>query len=261
MPYSFKTSISFGLVYIPVTLSAAAKPRDIGFNLLERGTNKRIKFKRVAEGTDREVSAENTVKGYRYDKDRYVVFEDADLEKLKTKKDRTVNITSFVTLSEIDPVYYEKTYYVTPVGGERAFALLLQAMREMKKVGISKTVLGSKESLVALRASEGGMLLSTLYFHDEIAKPPQTEKIKADKKEKALAETLISAMTAPFSLKEYRNEYNDRLMAAIEDKINGKQTVVPESDFDGDTSADSLLNALLASVDSLGKNSLSEHLN
>lgn len=250
MAYSYKSALSFGLVYIPIALTAAAKPKDIGFNMLERQTGKRIRFKRVADGTDREVAAKDTVKGYEYEKDRYVVFESADFEKIKTKKDKTITISAFVDLAEIDPVYYEKTYYVTPVGGERAFSLLMSAMSEMGKVGVSKAVLGAKESVIAVRAEGNKMLLSTLFFHDEIVAAPAHSAVKTDEKEKKLAVTLIDAMKAPFNPQDYVNEYNERLRAAIEDKINGKEIVAPQEEESRDVG--SLMDALLASINSAG---------
>lgn len=251
MAYSYKSALSFGLVYIPITLTAAAKSKDISFNMLERETGKRVRLKRVAEGTDREVSLKDTVKGYQYDKDRYVIFEAEDFEKIKTKKDKTITISSFVDLSEIDPVYYEKTYYVTPAGGERAYALLLAAMQEHKKVGISKAVLGAKESLIAVRAEKDKMLLSTLFFADEIVPAPAFALVKADsEKEKKLAATLIEAMCEPFEPQQFHNEYNERVQAAIEDKINGKEIVAAEEEEPSEVN--SLMDALIASVNSMG---------
>ena len=253
MAYSFKSSISFGLVYIPIKLTAAAKSRDIGFNMLEKKTGKRVRLKRVADGTDREVKLSDTVKGYEYDKDKYVTFDEDDFEKLKTKNDKTVNITAFVDLNEIDPVYYEKTYYVTPAGGEKAFALLIDAMRETGRVGISKTVLGTKECLVALRADGENLLLSTLYFYDEISPAPRLKPTdKPQKRERELAASMIEALNAPFEPQSYRNDYNDRLKAAIEDKINGKEIVTADDTEDKSSDSDSLLAALLASVSALG---------
>ena len=248
---SYKTSLSFGLVYIPVSLKAVARSHDIGFNLLERSTGKRVRNKRVAEGTDREVPMSETVRGYAYEKDRYVVFEDEDFEKIKTVNDKAVNITSFADLKDIDPIYYEKTYYVRPEGGERAFALLHKAMLEMKKVGISKTVLGSKECLVVVRAEKNAMLLSTLYFADEITDAPKLPEQKTDAREKELAVTMINSMCEKFAPLKYRNEYNDRLRAAIEDKISGSETVTPPKAEAAKSG--SLLDALLASVENLSK--------
>ena len=251
MAYSYKTSVTFGLVYIPVTLTAAAKPKDVSFNLLEKSTGKRVRNKRVADGTDREVKQADTVKGYEYEKGRYVVFDESDFEKIKTKNDRTINVEAFVRLSDIDPVYFEKSYYVTPAGGERAFALLCESLEKTKRVGIAKTVLGSKENLVALRMSGGKMLLSTLYFADEITAPPSVSiaaSKSANKQERDLAVKLIEAMSAPFDPHAYRNEYNEKVLAAVEDKIAGKQIVSPAEKQDSEKSADSLLDALIASI-------------
>ena len=156
MAYSYKCSISFGLVYIPVTLHASVKTQDVGFNMLDKKTMSRVKYKKTCEECDgREVKQEDIVKGYEYEDDKYVVFTEEDFEKLKTKKDKNITIQKFVDIAEIDPIYYDRPYYVNPTGAENAYALLLRAMEEEKKVGIAKTVLGNKETLIALRAKDG----------------------------------------------------------------------------------------------------------
>lgn len=156
MAYSYKCSISFGLVYIPVTLHASVKTQDVGFNMLDKKTMSRVKYKKTCEECDgREVKQEDIVKGYEYEDDKYVVFTEEDFEKLKTKKDKNITIQKFVDIAEIDPIYYDRPYYVNPTGAENAYSLLLRAMEEEKKVGIAKTVLGNKETLIALRAKDG----------------------------------------------------------------------------------------------------------
>jgi DNA end-binding protein Ku len=167
MPYSFKGSISFGLVYIPITLHTAVRNNDIGFNMLDKNTMSRVQYKKTCvDCNDKEVRNEDIIKGYQYEENKYVVFEDDDFEKLKTKKDKNITIEQFVDLSDIDPIFFEKSYYVVPSGAERAFVLLREAMESQNKVGIAKTVLGTKETLFAIRVRDREMLLSTMYFHD-----------------------------------------------------------------------------------------------
>lgn len=228
MPPSYKGAISFGLVYIPVTLSAAVKTNDIGFNMLEKKTMSRVKYKKTCVDCDnREIEQSDIVKGFQYEKDKYVIFTDEDFEKIKSKKDKNITISSFVNLNEIDPVYFDKSYYVQPTGGEKAFALLTQAMSKEGKAGIAKTVLGTRETLLLLRASNGKMFANSMYFHDEIQRAPAAIEAKTEPAELKLAASLINNMTSTFKPEEYHDEYNVKLKAAIEQKIAGKEIAVP----------------------------------
>ena len=142
MAYSYKGAISFGLVFIPITLSASIKNNDIGFNLIDRKTMSRVKYKKTCVDCDnKEVKNEDIVKGYQYEKDKYVIFTEKDFEKLKTEKDKNITIEQFVNLSEVDPIYFEKSYYVKPTGGEKAYYVLLDAMEKEKAADGVKNVL------------------------------------------------------------------------------------------------------------------------
>ncbi|HHU43689.1 MAG TPA: Ku protein [Clostridiales bacterium] len=248
MSFSYKSSISFGLVYIPIKLVNVIKTNAIGFNMIDKKTNSRISHKKVSQATGEEVPNEDIVKGYQYEKDRYVIFEDSDFEKIKTKKDKTITIESFVDIKEIDPVYYDKPYFVVPNGAERAFVLLKEAMQKENKVGIAKTVLGSKENLVALRVNNGEMMLSTLYFFSEVQKNPIKEmNIKPEEKEIELARMIINNMTRSFEPENYSDEYNIKLKKAIEDKIKGEEITVAE-DQDMPHAAINLMEALQRTI-------------
>ncbi len=227
MAYSYKGAISFGLVFIPITLSASIKNNDIGFNLIDRKTMSRVKYKKTCVDCDnKEVKNEDIVKGYQYEKDKYVIFTEKDFEKLKTEKDKNITIEQFVNLSEVDPIYFEKSYYVKPTGGEKAYYVLLDAMEKEKKAGLAKCVLGTKETLILLRSKNGNMLVSTLYFYDEVMKAPEVKRPKILKKELDLATTLISQMTEKFKPEEFKDEYNKKLKKAIKAKIAGNNIVV-----------------------------------
>lgn len=227
MAYSYKGAISFGLVFIPITLSASIKNNDIGFNLIDRKTMSRVKYKKTCVDCDnKEVKNEDIVKGYQYEKDKYVIFTEKDFEKLKTEKDKNITIEQFVNLSEVDPIYFEKSYYVKPTGGEKAYYVLLDAMEKEKKAGLAKCVLGTKETLILLRSKNGNMLVSTLYFYDEVMKAPEVKRPKLLKKELDLATTLISQMTEKFKPEEFKDEYNKKLKKAIKAKIAGNNIVV-----------------------------------
>ena len=225
---AYKGAISFGLVYIPVTLTPAVKENDIGFNMLEKESGSRIQYKKTCvDCGGREVPAEDIIKGYQYEKDKYVTFTEEEFEKLKSEKDKNITISQFVNLNEIDPVYFDKAYYVSPTGGEKAFVLLLNAMEKENKAGIAKTVLGTRESLMLLRVRSGVMLANTLFFNDEIQRAPQMPQDKIGKEEFALAKTIIDNMTADFEPEKFSDEYNERLREAIQDKIDGKEISSP----------------------------------
>lgn len=226
MAYSYKGAITFGLVYIPITLSLSIKENDIGFNMLEKKTQSRVKYKKTCvDCNNKEVKNEDIVKGYQYEKDKYVIFTNEDFEKLKTPKDKNITIEQFVDLDEIDPIYYDKAYYVKPTGADKAYHVLLKAMESEKKAGIAKTVLGTKETLILLRVRNGQMLVNTLYFYDEVQKLPEIKKPKLAKQEVDLAKNLINQMTAPFKPEKYKDEYYTRIKKAIKRKISGNEIV------------------------------------
>ncbi len=226
MAYSYKGAITFGLVYIPINLTLGIKEHDIGFNMLEKKTKSRVKYKKTCvDCNDKEVKNDDIVKGYQYEKDKYVIFTDEDFEKIKTPKDKNITIEQFVNLDEIDPIYFDKAYYVKPVGATKAYQVLLKAMESQNKAGIAKTVLGTKETLLTLRVRDGKMLVNTLFFHSELQQAPEIEKSKTTKQEVDLAKNLIEQMSAPFEPEKFKDEYHIRLKKAIKQKINGNEIV------------------------------------
>ena len=244
----YKGSLTFGMVYIPISLHLAVKLKDISFNMLHKKYKTRIQYKKTCPECKDEVSPSDIVKGYQYAKDNYVIIEDELFEKIKTKKDKTIAIDRFVNLEEIDPLYYDKSYYIKPEGAERAFYLLKEALESENKVGIAKTVLGNKESVVAVRVDNGQFILSTLFFYDEIQNSPLTEKeVELKEKEISLAKTIINNMSGSFKPEEYKNEYRERLLQAIEAKINGQEIVTP-LEQQKDNKITDLMEALQASI-------------
>lgn len=226
MAYSYKGAITFGLVYIPISLSLCVKEHDIGFNMLEKKTKSRIKYKKTCvDCNDKVVKNEDIVKGYQYEKGKYVIFSDEDFEKIKTPKDKNITIEQFVNLEEIDPVYFDKAYYVNPTGADKAYQVLLKAMEMEKKAGIAKTVLGTKETLLLLRVRNGKMLVNTLYFYNEIQSAPEISKTKLSKQEIDLAKSLINQMTKKFEPEKFKDEYHIKLQKAIKRKIAGNEIV------------------------------------
>lgn len=247
MAFSYKGAISFGLVYIPIALMPAVSENDIGFNMIEKNTMSRIKYQKTCVDCDgKEVKSENIVKGYQYEKDKYVIFTDEDFEKIKAPKDKNITIEEFVDLNEIDPIYFERAYYVIPTGGEKAYALLLAAMEHEGKAGIAKTVIGTKEAILCLRVRRGKMLANSLYFHDEVKKAPAVDIQKNDDKELKLAISLIKNMENKFTPEKYHDEYQLKLKQAIEEKIAGKE-VTRSKEKDIETVAN-IMDALIKSV-------------
>lgn len=252
---TFKGAISFGLVYIPIRLSVGVKAHDIGFNLLDKKTMSRIKYKKTCvDCQNREVKNEDIVKGYMYEKDKYVLFSEKDFEKIKSPQDENIVIQQFIDIKEIDPLFFDKSYYAIPTGAEKAFHVLLQAMEKQQKAGIAKTVFGTKETLVLIRAYEGNMLITTLYFQNEIQKKPDIKKVKVDKKELDLAIHLIQQMSAPFAPDKFKDEYHDKIKKAIKRKIAG-QEIVETKEKKAPVQAINLMEALQKSLGTSSRSS------
>lgn len=249
MAYSYKGSISFGLVYIPVTLHNSIKENDIGFNMIDKKTMSRVKYKKTcADCEGREVKQEDIVKGYEYEEGKYVIFEESDFEKIKTKKDKNITIERFVKLDEVDPLYFDRPYYVNPTGAEKAFSVLLTAMEQSHKAAIAKTVLGAKETLILIRSKDGQMLLNTLFFEDEVTKNPTKDiKEKGSAAELKMAKAIIDGMTGEFNPEEYKDEYREKVQQAIEQKITGKEIVSPKEK--NSTTVANLMDALTKSLE------------
>lgn len=252
MAVSHRGAISFGLVHIPVGLYTATQDNDIHFNQICKEDGSRVKYKKVCSGCGKEVGPNDIVKGFEYEKGKYVTLTNDDFEKAKTEKDKTINILHFAELSSIRPVYYDKTYHAVPEkGGEKAYELLRKAMQEEQKVGVAKTVLGTKEKLLALIPTEEDILVETMFFADEIKdSPKQIEHPEVNAAELQMAKTLISAMVKEFEPKEYKDEYREKLWEIINNKIQGKQTVAPQETV---VSVIDLMEALKQSVAQAGK--------
>ena len=243
-----KSAISFGLVHIPISMHTATTDNDVKFNQLHKNDHERIRYKKVCGHCSKEVTTADIVKGFEYDKDKYVVVTDDDFEKIKTEKDRAMHILHFSTLNQISPVYYDKTYHAIPeLGGEKAFELLRLAMMQEQKIAIAKTVLGTKETLLALIPREDGILVQTMFFEDEIKDMPKTyAKNEVNEAELAMAKTLIDSMDKPFEPEKYHDEYQEKLKELISSKIAGKEVVSPKSEPQGNVI--NLMEALQASI-------------
>lgn len=231
MAVAHKGSISMGMVLIPIGLYKTTVDNDIHFNQLEKESKARIKYKKYCSHCGKEVAPEDIIKGYEYEKDKYVVMTDDELERIKTRKDKTIHILQFAKMSEVNMIYYEKDYYAIPdAGAEKAYELLRQALLMEKKVAIAKTVIGTNEKLLVLYPMKDGMIVKTLFYNDEIATvPKQVPKMKLSEQELDMARMLIQNMTEPFDATQYQDEYQARLKEAIMKKIQGQEIVVADT--------------------------------
>ena len=250
-------SISFGLLNVPVKLYSAVSKQTVRFKELREGDGARIRHKRVAESDGKEVPYEKIVKGYEYGPDQYVVLTREELAELDPKKTRAIEIQDFVDLDDIDPIYFEQPYYLGPdKGAERAYALLVQAMKESRKVAVARFVLRNKEHLAAIRPMDDVLTLATMRFHDEVSSPQdldgevfEDEKPKKpDKRELEMAKQLIESLTSDFKPGQYRDEYREELLDLLERKAAGKEVVSAPTEEPKPTKAPDLMAALEESL-------------
>lgn len=254
MAVSHRGAISFGLVHIPVGLYTATQDNDISFRQLCKEDNSRVKYKKTCASCGKEVGPGDIIKGFEYDRDKYVVITDDEFERIKTEKDRTIQILHFTDLKTIKPIYYEKTYHAVPeAGGEKAFELLRTAMMDEGKIAIAKTVIGTKETLLAIMPTDDGIMVETMYYQDEIKEIPKAySRPELSEAELAMAKTLISSMDQPFAPEKYHDEYQERLRQLIEQKIAGKEIIAAKPEG-GEGNIIDLMEALKASVDKINE--------
>jgi DNA end-binding protein Ku len=230
-------AISFGLVNVPVKVYSAVSRKTVRFHQLNGETGHRIAQKRVDPQTGEEVPYEQIVKGYELTRDRYVVITPEELEALDPEKSRTIDIEDFVDLEEIDPIYYDHPYYLVPdKGAEKAYGLLMNAMRESEKVAIARVVLRSKEQLVAIRPAGDLLMMETMIFadevvpHDELEELPDAKQLKASDRELRMAQQLIDSLSSEFEPEKYHDEYREKVLELIERKAAGEEIAIqPEA--------------------------------
>jgi DNA end-binding protein Ku len=228
----WRGAISFGLVNVPVKLYSAVSKKTVRFNQLHDADGARILQKRVCSKDGEEVPYESIVKGFEIGPDRYVVITPDELEALDPAKTRSIDIEDFVDLADIDPLYYEHPYYLVPdTGAAKAYALLLEALRDTAKVAIARVVLRSKEYLVAIRPAGDVLTMETMLFADELVPADgldelPEEDVKATERELAMARQLIEAQASEFDPTKYRDEYRERVLDLIERKAAGEEIAV-----------------------------------
>jgi DNA end-binding protein Ku len=247
-------SITFGLVSIPVGLFSATEDRTIHFNQFERGTADRIRYRRVNERTGKEVEFADIVKGAEVGDGDYVIVEPEELESIAPGRSRSLEIVTFVDLDEIDPIYFQKTYWLAPSGEQytRPYALLLEAMEKTHRAGIGSFVMRGKEYLTAIRPHQGVLALETLFFPDEIRDPADQldtlpDGTPARGKELDMATGLIETMSGPWRPQDYSDTYRERVEQLIEDKRRGRE-IVTQSEAPEPTAMSDLMQALERSI-------------
>lgn len=250
-------SISFGLLNVPVKLYSAVSKQTVRFRELREDDGARIRHKRVAEPDGKEVPYEKIVKGYEYAPDQYVVLTRDELAELDPKRTRAIEIQDFVDLDDIDPIYFEQPYFLGPdKGAERAYALLVQAMKDARKVAVARFVLRNKEHLAAIRPMDDVLTLTTMRFHDEVSSPQELDgevfeeakPKKPEKRELEMAKQLIESLTSDFKPDRYRDEYREELLDLLERKAAGKEVVSAPTEEPKPTKAPDLMAALEESL-------------
>jgi DNA end-binding protein Ku len=246
-------SIAFGLVNVPIGLHSATESKTIHFHQLQKKTNRRIRNKRVAEGTGREVDYDDIVKGYETDDGDLIVVTPEELEAVEPGKTRSIEIEDFVDLADIDPVYYDKAYYLAPKdGSDKPYALLRDAMASSEKVAIGRFVMRTKQYLVAIRPVDDVLVLHTMYFGDEVRTPEELDvpgKVKLTDREKKIATQLIDSLSVDFDPSAYTDTYRERVIELIRQKAEGGDVEIAEREEPEEVT--DLMAALEASLDDI----------
>ncbi|HXE55792.1 MAG TPA: Ku protein [Tepidisphaeraceae bacterium] len=245
-------TITFGLVNIPVRLHTAVREQRIAFHMLHDQDNVRLRRKMICPADNKEIHPEHVVKGYEIHKNQYIIVQPEDLEACGPKATKTIEITDFVDLDQIDPVYYDRPYYVLPQPtAAKAYRLLLDAMTRSKKVGISKLVMHDKEYLAALRPVENIICLHTMHFGNEVVPAEQLDpppEHKVGDRELKVAEQLIDSLATKFQPGKYHDEYHDCVLSMIEKKAHGEEIVTQPQIEAKPVKAHDLMAALEASL-------------
>lgn len=229
----WKGSISFGLVNIPIKMFASTDDKDVKFKYLHKECRTPIKQQRICPTCEREVEWNDIVKGFEYETGRFVIIDEEEMDAVKADATKAIEILDFVNLSEIDPIYFNKSYYLSPQEtGGKAYHLLRQAMNDSGKIGIAKITIRTKESLAALRVYKNLLVLETIFYPDEIRAvelvPGIPDNIKLEQKELDMAIHLIDNLTTEFEPEKYKDEYREALQEIIAKKIEGEEIEMPK---------------------------------
>lgn len=253
----WKGAITFGLISIPVRLYSAVQEKSLKFHLMHEEDGGRIKYERVCSKCGKKVSWDDLVKGYEYSKDHYVTFSDEELEGLDVDSIRAIDVVAFVPLADIDPIYFNKTYYVAPeAAGLKAYRLLADALEAEGQVGVAKVALRDKEHLATVRLKDDVFVLETMHWPDEIREPEFEEldkKIKIQDSEVKMARQLIQQLSSEFDPSEFADEYRAKLEELVQAKVEGAEVTVAAEPEEEPTKVVDLMEALKASVEEAKK--------
>lgn len=258
----WKGAITFGLISIPVKLFTAVEEKSLKFNMLHDSEacpkgGGRIRYKRVCTACDREVPWEEVVKGYEYSKGNYVTFTDEELQALDVDSIRAIDVVSFVPLEEIDPIYFDRSYYVAPEGpGVKAYRLLAEALEAEGQVGLAKVALRDREHLATIRLRDGVFVLETMHWPDEIRTPDFEEldkRVEVRDQEVKMARQLIQQLSDSFHPEQFQDEYRTKLLELAEKKIAGQEITTAGEPEEEPTKVVDLMEALRASVEEAKK--------
>jgi DNA end-binding protein Ku len=249
-------SISFGLVNVPVNAFSAVRDHTVHIHQLEKGTGSRIKYAKVSGKTGKRVANDDIEKGYEISKGHYVVVDPDELDELRPRSTRAIDVTDFVELSEVDPIYYENTYWLAPDGesADRAYRLLYAAMEDAERVAIGSVVMRNKQYLAAIRPLDGALAMSTMRFADEVLDRREiegipTSRVKPSEKELRLAEQIVDSLSSEWDPSRYHDTYTEQLRELIDAKAEGKEITAEEpAEAEGGKVID-LMAALEASVE------------
>jgi DNA end-binding protein Ku len=248
----WKGAITFGLISIPVRLYSAVQEKSLKFHLMHDEDGGRIKYQRVCAKCGKEVSWDDIIKGYEYSKDRYVTFSEEELDAMDVDSIKAIDVVSFVPLEQIDPIYFNKTYYVAPeAAGLKAYKLLADALEAEGQVGVAKVALRDKEHLATVRLKDDVFVLETMHWPDEIRAPEFEEldkRVKVQDSEVKMARQLIQQLSDEFKPEEFADEYRVKLEELVEKKVEGEEITFAPAPEEEPTKVVDLMEALKASV-------------
>ncbi len=247
----WKGSISFGLVNIPVKMFAATENKDIKFRYIHKVCHTPVKYEKVCPSCNEDLGPDEIVKGYEYEPGRFVIIEDSDIEAIKPEAGKAIEIVDFVDLREIDPIYFDKSYYLSPQdNGSKAYNLLREAMKQAGRIAVAKIILREKQSLAVVRVYRNLLVMETIFYPDEVRDaglvPGIPENAEVNQNELNMAIQLIDNLTTEFKPEKYRDEFRDRLVDLINKKVEGEE-VVTKPDVQKSNIID-LMQALQASI-------------
>lgn len=250
----WKGAISFGLVHVPVKMHAATEDKDIHFRQLHKACGMPINYEKKCSHCSTDINSEDIVKGFEYEKDKFVIVKEEELEAIQPESARIIKILDFVDLSDIDPIYFEKPYYLSPdLSGAGAYSLLVEAIKQTGKIGIAKISIRSKSNLAAIRVVDQCLCLETMHFPDEIRAinqvPNLPQQVNVNEKELEMAKTLVEQLSETFDASKYTDEYRIALTELIEQKIAGESIDIVNAPAATKSNVIDLMAALQASIE------------